>query len=110
MKDQVVSHRQCPVQGVGLGYDAEPLLDRGRTRRDVDTGNFGDALGRFHPRRQHADGRGLPGAIGTEQAKEFTRRDLKINAVDRNDRTPRSVVHLAKTADADRCRAWWTSH
>jgi hypothetical protein len=70
------------VQRRVLEGDADPAADLRGLRLDVEAGDAGAPAGRPQERHEHADGGGLAGAVGTEEAVDLAGRDLEIDAVD----------------------------
>ena len=68
---QVLPHGQRAVERVRLRHDADQLLGDRRVAHDVDAADERLAGGRDHPRREHARGRRLAGAVGSEQAEDL---------------------------------------
>jgi hypothetical protein len=63
------------------GADARPYL--GAFADDVIAGNARRSRGRREQRRQHVDGRGLPGAVRAEEAEDLAGGDGQVDRVDR---------------------------
>ena len=83
------------------GITASALRARTGSRDDVDAGDRGGAARRPHARREHADGRRLPGAVRPEQAEDLLPPDLEADSVDRVDR--RARIALDQIANAAAC-------
>ena len=82
---QVLPHGQRAVEGVRLGHDADQLLGDRRVAHDVDAADERLAGRRDHAGREHARGRRLAGAVGSEQAEDLTLADGQVEPVHRRD-------------------------
>jgi hypothetical protein len=83
--DEVVPDRQLEVEGVVLGDHAEAAADRRSVACGVETEH--PQLARRHGRdaADHAHGRCLAGAVGTEEAEELAPRHREVDGVDRDE-------------------------
>ncbi len=72
-----LTRRQAAIKVVDLRHDADASLDRHRVLRHFKAFNSRRAAGRQNTRRQHANRRGLAGAVRTEQTKKLAARDFK---------------------------------
>ena len=76
---------QRKIQIGALGYDADQALDGDLLFPDVVFADEGLAAGGTDARGKDADGGGLAGAIGSQQAENFSRGDVERDAIERDD-------------------------
>ena len=76
---------QLRVQVRRLGQIADTALDLARLLDHVEAGDKGRPTRRSHQPGQHADGRGLPRAVRSEETEHLTRLDLERHAADRDE-------------------------
>jgi len=80
-----------------LKTDAEPLTELPRVGGPTPAENLGLSGIRLEEAFAYLDSSGLAGAVWTEQAEAFSRCDIEIESVDRDD----VAVTLAKRSDAE---------
>ena len=68
---QVLEHGQVAVQGKTLGHVADARPGRGRGGAQVEPGHGAVAAGDGQQAAEHAEGGGLAGAVGAEQAEDL---------------------------------------
>jgi hypothetical protein len=88
VEEKVALGRQRAVQVAALGHHGESALGSHRVPHDVDAGDQGAARGRLDPGGEHADGGGLAGAVGSQQAEHLAGADAERDAVNRVERQP----------------------
>src|SRR5215471_14976410 len=71
------------VEADGVGQIADPALDLERLARRVEPEHADSPRRNLGQAEQHQDGRGLAGAVRTEQAKHLTLPDGKADVIDR---------------------------
>src|SRR6185437_5090570 len=84
-----------------LEDEADVPADLVALRRDVVAGDARVTARRAHQRAEHADRRGLPRTVGTEEAERLPRRHVEVDAADGLD----LAVALDEAANRDRRRA-----
>jgi hypothetical protein len=77
MEEQDFPRGQAAIQIVDLGHNSDAALNRHRISGDIDAVNARRAARRHHAGGENADGGCLTGAVGAEQAKEFTAPNLE---------------------------------
>ena len=77
VKQKNFASGQAAIEIVDLRHDADASLYRHRIARYLDAVNSRRAFGRQNTRGEHADGRGFPCPIRSQQAKEFAAGDFK---------------------------------
>ena len=82
VEDQVLHHGHIVVEGELLGHVPDHGLDALGVAGEVDAEHGAPALARLENAAQHAEGGGLPGSVGPEEAVELTGADLEIQVVD----------------------------
>ncbi len=78
---QVLLDGEILVEREPLGHVADDLLDRFALGPDVKPADPARSAGRGEQAREHPDGRGLPGAVGTEKPEDLARGNLEREAV-----------------------------
>ena len=68
---EVLPDGERPVERVGLGNDPDHLFGQRRVRDHVDAGHDRPAAGGYDAGGEHAGGRRLAGAVGTEQPEDL---------------------------------------
>src|SRR5690606_32555153 len=79
---EVVADGQIEVEGVELRADPEPCPDLRAVPHRVHAEDAQLPRGRGGDAPDHPHGRGLAGAVGTEEAERLTPPDLEIDSVD----------------------------
>ena len=82
MEVEVLAHGEAAVQRVGLRHHADDLLGQAGVRPHVDAADRRPAAGGDDAGREHADGRGLPRAVGPPQAEDLALVHLEVEPVD----------------------------
>ena len=85
------------VDGGLLGGHPDVAADQRRVAHDVVAADGGRALGRRGQRGEHADGRGLAGAVVAEQAEDGAGGDVEVEVAHR----PQLAVALAEAGGDD---------
>ena len=80
-ESNVLLDRQVPVEGEALGHVSDPFPDSGSLGADVEPGDSAFPGRRFQESREHLDGRGLAGAIRTEEAEHLSGGDVECHRV-----------------------------
>jgi len=83
------------VESVELGHDTDVTAGESGGADDVDACDADAAGGGLHAGGTDADGGGLAGAIGAEQAVELALLDVEVDAIDGDD-TLFALINLAK--------------
>ena len=83
VEHEVLADGQGAIERVALGHDADQALGRGGLAPHVDPADHGAALGRLHPGREHARGRGLAGAVRAQETEDLAAADAEVEVVDR---------------------------
>ena len=93
---EVLQHGEVAVEAEALGHVGDPGLDGLGRRPDGVTGHERLALGRREDPRQHAQGRGLPAAVRTDQPEQLPARDREGEVVHGGDgaEPPRQIPDL----------------
>jgi hypothetical protein len=68
--------------GAALGDVADPPADADRIGDQVAAGHRGRSGAGLQQRGEHAEGRGLPGAVGAEETDDLTGGDVQVDADD----------------------------
>ena len=100
---EVLAAGQVAVDRGVLTRQADVVADGIGVTRDVDAEDLGMTAGRVRARREDADGRGLPGAVRTEETEDGSRGDLEIDAAEGLD----VAEALLQPDGANGCVAWW---
>ena len=79
---EVLEHGEAAVERVDLRDHADELLGERRLGDDVDVADEGLAARGDDPSRQHADGRGLAGTVGPEEAEDLAFADREVELID----------------------------
>src|SRR5437763_4115727 len=104
----VAPAREAAIDGRLLEHNGTDAAGSQGLTDDIEAGQTGGARGRPDRRRQHADRRGLAGAVGTEQPEHLTPLDREVDALHRLDATG---IGLAQAAYFDdRFRVCVSSH
>ncbi len=97
---EVLPDGEVVVEAEALAHVADAALDALRVLRDVDTEDEPRARGRREQAAQHADGRGLAGAVRAEEAEDLALGHRERHAVDRGE----GAEALGELAELDGCR------
>ena len=97
---EVLAHAQVLEQREPLGHVADPPAQRLGLLRDAQAQHLDLALARRQQAAQHADGGGLAGAVGAEEAVDLRARHVEVDVVDRDQRAEAA----GQPARADRRR------
>ena len=101
LQRQVFTAGRVAVNARALRHVANRAADRVRLADDVAASDLGMARVRLRQRREHLDGRRLPGSVGAQQAEDLAGADPEANALERLNR----AVPLPKFVDDDRVHA-----
>ena len=97
MKAEVGLGGQVPVKRRVLEHQTDVGSHRGPLGADVEAGHLGMARGGGDQRAQHPNGRGLAGAVGTQEAEGLAAGHIQIDPLDRGD----LAVRLGQPAKGD---------
>jgi hypothetical protein len=78
--DDLLAGARLGEAGAALGDVADPPADADRVLEQVAAGDGGRAGGGAQQRRQHAQGGGLAGAVGAEEADDLAGVDVQVDA------------------------------
>ena len=96
---EVLPDGELAIEGVLLRNDPAQLFRQRRMCRDVDARDERAPGCRHHARGQHPRRRRLPGAVGSQQAKDLARPDVKVEPV--NGGEVRSRIDLGQVRGVD---------
>ena len=96
----VLIDRQQLVEREPLRHVADPPLDAFGIARDVDAADDAPSRGRRQQAAQHADGRGLAGAVAAEEAEDLAAPHVEADAIDGDElaEAARQIAHLDRAA------------
>jgi hypothetical protein len=99
---QLLAHlEQAIPRLLATRHDVHDPAHLGGLARDVEAEHARGALGRQQERGQDLDERRLAGAIGAQQAEQLTRRDLEVDAIERDDGCRLRLVDTPNAPDVD---------
>ena len=91
LEDQLDATGHARVAAAALADVADALADPVRLAAQVAAGDGGLAAGGRQQRGQHAQGGGLAGAVGPQEAEDFAGLDVQVDAGDGFDGAAREV-------------------
>ncbi len=96
VEEEVLQHGEVAVETEALGHVRDTVLDRLGLRSNGVAGDERVALRRSQDPRQHPQGRGLPGAVRTDQPEQFPARDREGEVIHGGDGSepPRQIPDL----------------